>query len=225
MTYDANNEGIDRFAGGDSNNGDSYSFSRKPIYSFIKRCLDIICALSALIILSPLLLITAIAVFIDDPGPVLFRQTRIGMRKKPFKILKFRSMKADAEKKQPSLMKRNKSKGANFVVEDDPRVTRVGRIIRAASIDELPQLINILKGEMAVIGPRPFVEEEQERLPDDRLLVRPGLSCYWQISGKNSLPLSEQIDLDRKYISERSLWVDAKIVFRTIPYVLRGKNE
>lgn len=78
---------------------------------------------------------------------------------------------------------------------------------------------------MAVIGPRPFVEEEQERLPDDRLLVRPGLSCYWQISGKNSLPLSEQIDLDRKYISERSLWVDAKIVFRTIPYVLRGKNE
>lgn len=203
----------------------STSYDRKPFYSFVKRGLDIICALVALIFLSPLMLITSIAIFIDDPGPVLFRQTRIGKDKKPFKILKFRSMKMNAEKVKASLMNQNQDKGANFKMDHDPRVTRIGKFIRATSIDELPQLINILKGDMAVIGPRPFIEEEQNHLPSDRLLVKPGLSCYWQISGKNSLSLPEQINLDRKYITERSLIVDTKIVFLTFSHVFTGKNE
>lgn len=203
----------------------SASYVRKPFYSFIKRGLDIVCSLVALILLSPLLLITAAAIFIDDPGPVLFTQIRMGKDRKAFKILKFRSMKMNAEKVKASLMKQNQDKGANFKMDHDPRITRIGRLIRATSIDELPQLINILKGDMSVIGPRPFIREEQRRLPNDRLLVKPGLSCYWQISGKNSLPLSEQIKLDRKYIEERSIIVDAKIVILTFTHVFTGKNE
>jgi lipopolysaccharide/colanic/teichoic acid biosynthesis glycosyltransferase len=200
----------------------SVDYVRKPIYSVVKRGLDIFCSLFALILLSPLLLITAIAIFIDDPGPVLFKQTRIGKDCKPFQILKFRSMRTDAEQLKAALM--NQDKGANFKIDHDPRITRVGRFIRATSIDELPQLINILKGDMAVIGPRPFIEEEQKNLPSDRLAVKPGLSCYWQIGGKNSLTLSEQIELDRKYVRERSVIVDVKIIIKTMIVVVVGKN-
>lgn len=202
----------------------SVDYVRKPFYSVVKRGMDIVCSLFALILLSPLLLITAIAIFIDDPGPVLFKQTRIGKDCKPFQIFKFRSMRTDAEQLKAALMKQNQDKGANFKMDRDPRVTRVGRFIRATSIDELPQLINILKGDMAVIGPRPFIEEEQKNLPSDRLAVKPGLSCYWQIGGKNSLTLSEQIELDRKYVRERSLIVDVKIIIKTMIVVVVGKN-
>lgn len=228
LTYVNNKEKSRRFSfGKNGKDGSAFSASyvRKPFYTFVKRGLDIVCSIVALILLSPLMIITAIAIFIDDPGPVLFRQIRIGKDKKPFKILKFRSMKMNAEKVKASLMKQNQDKGANFKMDHDPRVTRVGRIIRATSIDELPQLINIIKGDMAVIGPRPFIEEEQKKLPSDRLLVKPGLSCYWQISGKNNLSLPEQINLDRKYINERSLIVDTKIVFLTFSHVFTGKNE
>lgn len=228
LTYVNNDEKSVKFSIGSSKKNSSAfsaSYVRKPFYGAVKRCLDILCSLIALVLLSPLMLITAIAIFIDDPGPILFRQIRIGKDNKPFKILKFRSMKRNAEKVKASLMKQNQDKGANFKMNHDPRVTRIGRIIRATSIDELPQLINILKGDMAVIGPRPFIEEEQKRLPSDRLLVKPGLSCYWQISGKNSLPLPEQIKLDRRYIEERSIIVDTKIVFLTFTKVLSGKNE
>ena len=202
----------------------SVDYVRKPFYNAVKRGMDIVCSLFALILLSPLLLITAIAIFIDDPGPVLFKQTRIGKDCKPFQIFKFRSMRTDAEQLKAALMKQNQDKGANFKIDHDPRITRVGRFIRATSIDELPQLINILKGDMAVIGPRPFIEEEQKNLPSDRLAVKPGLSCYWQIGGKNSLTLSEQIELDRKYVRERSLIVDVKIIIKTMIVVVVGKN-
>ncbi len=202
----------------------SLSYVRKPVYHVIKRGMDVICSLIALIVLSPLLLITAIAIFIDDPGPVLFKQIRIGKDNKPFKIFKFRSMKRNAEAMKAELMKQNQDQGANFKMDHDPRVTRVGQLIRKTSIDELPQLVNILKGDMAVIGPRPFIEEEQKNLPNDRLLVKPGLSCYWQIGGKNSLPLPEQIELDRKYIREESVFVDAKIVMKTMLLVFTRKN-
>ena len=202
----------------------SLKIANKPFYNVIKRGMDITCSLLALVLLSPLLLITAIAIFIDDPGPVLFKQTRIGKDNKPFQILKFRSMKVNAEELKTALMKQNQDKGANFKIDHDPRITRVGRIIRTTSIDELPQLINILKGDMAVIGPRPFIEEEQKNLPSDRLVVRPGLSCYWQISGKNSLTLGEQIELDRKYVRERSVIVDVKIIIKTMVVVVVGKN-
>jgi len=202
----------------------SISYVRKPVYHVIKRVMDVVCSLIALIVLSPLLLITAIAIFIDDPGPVLFKQIRIGKDNKPFKIFKFRSMKRNAEAMKAELMKQNQDQGANFKMDHDPRVTRVGQLIRKTSIDELPQLVNILKGDMAVIGPRPFIEEEQKNLPNDRLLVKPGLSCYWQIGGKNSLPLPEQIELDRKYIREESVFVDAKIVMKTMLLVFTRKN-
>jgi lipopolysaccharide/colanic/teichoic acid biosynthesis glycosyltransferase len=199
-------------------------YTNKTAYHIIKRVLDVICALIALIILSPLFLITAIAIFIDDPGPILFKQIRIGKDSKPFKIFKFRSMKKNADVLKAELMKQNQDKGANFKMDHDPRVTRVGQFIRKTSIDELPQLVNILKGDMAVIGPRPFIEEEQKNLPSDRLLVKPGLSCYWQIGGKNSLPLPEQIELDRKYIREESVFVDTKIVMKTMLLVFTRKN-
>ena len=202
----------------------SLSYVRKPVYHVIKRGMDVVCSLIALIVLSPLLLITAIAIFIDDPGPVLFKQIRIGKDNKPFKIFKFRSMKRNAEAMKAELMKQNQDQGANFKMDHDPRVTRVGQLIRKTSIDELPQLVNILKGDMAVIGPRPFSEEEQKNLPSDRLLVKPGLSCYWQIGGKNSLPLPEQIELDRMYIREESVFVDAKIVMKTMLLVFTRKN-
>ena len=199
-------------------------YNSKPVYNIVKRGMDITCSLLALILLSPILILTAIAIFIDDPGPVLFKQTRIGKDNKPFKIYKFRSMKINAEELKASLMKQNQDKGANFKIKHDPRITRVGRIIRATSIDELPQLINILKGDMAIIGPRPFIAEEQRNLPSDRLMVKPGLSCYWQIGGKNSLTLSEQIELDRKYVRERSVIVDVKIIVKTMIVVVVGKN-
>ncbi|MBR4319495.1 MAG: sugar transferase, partial [Oscillospiraceae bacterium] len=136
----------------------------------------------------------------------------------------FRSMYRDADARREELLKKNESSGATFKMKKDPRITRVGSIIRKTSIDELPQLLNILKGDMSIIGPRPFIPSEQKNLPSDRLSVMPGLSCYWQIGGKNELSLAEQIALDRKYIKERSLWTDIKIVFKTMMHVLTGKN-
>jgi len=199
-------------------------YRRKPVYEFVKRIMDICCSLLALVILSPVLLITAVAIYIDDPGPVLFKQTRIGKDCKPFQIFKFRSMKLNAEVMKAELMSQNQDHGANFKIDNDPRITRVGRLIRATSIDELPQLLNILKGDMAVIGPRPFIEEEQKNLPSDRLLVKPGLSCYWQIGGKNELSMPQQIELDRKYIREQSVIVDVKIIMKTMLLVVSRKN-
>ena len=200
-------------------------YRRKPVYEFIKRIMDICCSLVALILLSPVFLFTMIAIYIDDPGPVLFKQVRVGRDGRKFLIWKFRSMKKNAEEAKAELMSKNQDHGANFKIENDPRITRVGRFIRKTSIDELPQLVNILKGDMAVIGPRPFIESEQKCLPEDRLLVKPGLSCYWQIGGKNELSMQEQIALDRKYVEERSVIVDVKIIILTMKMVVANKNE
>ena len=203
---------------------DAIGFKRKPVYEFIKWLLDILCSLLDLIILSPVFLISMIAIYIDDPGPVIFKQVRIGQNGRKFVLYKFRSMCVNAEELKAQLMSQNIDQGANFKVENDPRITRVGRILRKTSIDELPQLINILKGDMAIIGPRPFIESEEKLLPSDRLLVKPGLSCYWQIGGKNSLSIQEQIELDRKYIRERSLIVDLKIILLTLKFIVHNLN-
>ena len=203
-------------------NANAIEFKRKPVYEFIKRLLDIFCSLLALIVLSPVFLIAMIAIYIEEPGPVIFKQIRIGQNGRKFLILKFRSMCVNAEELKAHIMSQNIGQGANFKVENDPRITRVGRFLRKTSIDELPQLINILKGDMSIIGPRPFIESEQNRLPSDRLIVRPGLSCYWQIGGKNSLSMQEQIELDRKYIRERSLIVDAKIILLTLKFIVHN---
>ncbi|MGN1114828.1 MAG: sugar transferase [Oscillospiraceae bacterium] len=201
------------------------SLQKKPIYEAVKRVFDIVASALALIILSPVFLITIIAIVIDDPGNPFFSQERVGKNGKKFKIYKFRSMRTDAEEHKKDYLDCNESNGPLFKIAKDPRVTRVGRFIRKTSIDELPQLINILKNDMSVIGPRPFIPSEQQLLPDFRLLVKPGLSCYWQIGGKNSLTEEEQLELDKKYINERSVSVDIKIILITLAEVLHLKNS
>lgn len=192
---------------------------KKPVYECIKRMSDIVCSLIALSILSPVMLITMIAIYIDDPGAVIFKQIRMGKDGREFMIYKFRSMKINAEDLKEELINRNQSEGANFKMRHDPRRTRVGKFIRKTSIDELPQLVNILKGDMSIIGPRPFIPEEQAILPSDRLLVKPGLSCYWQIGGKNTLSVQEQIALDRKYVA------DIKIIIKTFFVIFNKENK
>lgn len=204
---------------------ESVDYVRKPVYEVVKRMMDVACSSAALVVLSPVFLATMIAIYIDDPGPVLFKQTRIGKDGQKFLIYKFRSMCVDAEKRKAKLMCKNQDCGANFKIDHDPRITRVGSFIRKTSIDELPQLINILIGDMSVIGPRPFIEDEQRNLPSDRLVVKPGLSCYWQIGGKNSLTMPEQIELDRRYVRERSVLVDLKIILKTILLVVCKGNK
>ncbi len=196
----------------------------KPIYDVLKRAADIVCSGLAIAVFSPLLLGVAAAIMINDFGSPIYSQIRIGKDGQEFRIYKFRSMYTDADERKAALMAENESQGANFKIEHDPRITKVGAFLRKTSIDELPQLVNILKGDMSIIGPRPFIPSEQEELPDDRLLVKPGLSCYWQVSGGNALSKSEQIDLDRRYIRERSMWTDLKLIGRTVLHVLGCKN-
>lgn len=199
-------------------------YDDKRVYGFVKRAFDITASLFALIVLSPLFLIVMLLIFVTDPGNPFFVQQRVGKDGKIFNIYKFRSMHKDAEKRKKDLLIHNEADGPTFKIENDPRITKIGSFIRKTSIDELPQLVNILKGEMSVIGPRPFVPSEQEKLPDQRLLVKPGLSCYWQIGGKNSLTVEEQLELDFKYIEDRSVATDLKIIFKTFAIVLRNDN-
>lgn len=200
-------------------------FEEKPVYDFFKRVFDVVCSSLALIVLSPLLLIVAIAIMIDDFGNPFFVQERTGKDSKPFKMYKFRSMKNNAENELDELMKFNEYADVHFKMENDPRITKVGKFIRKTSIDELPQLINIIKGDMSIIGPRPFVPSEQEQLPADRLLVKPGLSCYWQITDTTKMSNEEQLELDYKYIRERSFATDIKMIFRTVGVVFGEKNS
>ena len=196
----------------------------KPFYDVLKRISDVVCSAAAIAVFSPLLLGVAAAIMINDFGSPIYSQIRIGKDGKEFRIYKFRSMYTDADERKAALMAENESQGANFKITNDPRITKVGAVLRRTSIDELPQLINILKGDMSIIGPRPFIPVEQKELPDDRLLVKPGLSCYWQIGGGNTLSKSEQIDLDRRYIRERSIWTNIKIIGKTVLHVFSGKN-
>lgn len=197
----------------------------KPVFEVIKRIYDIVLSTLALIFLSPVLLIIIIAIMIDDPGNPFFVQERIGKNSKSFKIFKFRSMCADAEKQLENLTHCNECREGHFKIEDDPRVTRVGKLIRKTSLDELPQLINIIKGDMSIVGPRPFIPEEQRLLPDDRLCVKPGLSCYWQITDTTEMSSEEQLELDYKYIRERCVLTDFKIIFTTLAFVFKKKNK
>lgn len=200
-------------------------FAEKPVYDFFKRAFDIVCSLLALVVLSPVLLIVALVIVANDFGNPFFVQERIGKDSKAFKMIKFRSMYKDAEQRKAELMKHNEYADVHFKMENDPRITPVGRIIRKTSIDELPQLINVLKGDMSIIGPRPFIRSEQEQLPSDRLLVKPGLSCYWQIANTAKMSNEEQLELDYRYIRERSFAADMKLIFKTVAVVFTGKNS
>jgi lipopolysaccharide/colanic/teichoic acid biosynthesis glycosyltransferase len=197
-------------------------------YLTAKRLLDIGVALAMLGVLSPLFLIVALCVKLTDGGPVFFRQKRVGLNGKVFDFFKFRSMVVDAEARKAELMQLNKhANSITFKMCRDPRVTWVGRIMRKTSIDELPQLWNVLIGEMTLVGPRPAVVAEVQRYTareQKRLAVTPGLTCIWQVSGRADLDFQQQVELDVRYIRERSLWLDFKLMLLTVPAVLSGKG-
>lgn len=195
-----------------------------------RRTQDIVLSFLALVVLSPVMLVIALAIVIDDPsaGPI-FSQTRVGRGGKTFTLYKFRSMCPNAEAKLDALLAQNEMDGPAFKMKEDPRITRVGRFIRKTGLDELPQLWNILKGDMSIVGPRPPLPREVEQYNDyelQRLYITPGLSCYWQIEpNRNDLSFDEWVDLDIKYIRERSFLVDWKIIFKTFRVCLMGHGR
>lgn len=201
----------------------------KSRYWVLRRAQDIVFSSIALVVLSPVMLLVALAVYIDDPkGSPIFSQIRCGRNGKPFKFYKFRSMCVDAEAKLDALLQQNEMDGPAFKIKDDPRITRVGKFIRKTSLDELPQLFNILKGDMSIVGPRPPLPREVEQYDAyqrQRLYVTPGLTCYWQIQPhRNDLTFDEWMELDIKYMKERSFLVDWKIIFQTVRVVLFGQG-
>ena len=202
----------------------------KRLYCAAKRGQDILFSLLALLVLWPFMLLLALVIYIDSPGASpFFVQERIGLNGKPFRFIKFRSMVPDAEKKLHALLDKNEMDGPVFKIRRDPRITRVGSFIRRCSIDELPQLINILKGDMSIVGPRPALPREVKKYDDyerQRLYVRPGLTCYWQVQPRrNDLSFDEWLELDLKYIRERSFITDWKIIFKTFSAVIGMEGE
>lgn len=195
---------------------------------FLKRSLDIIGSLTALILLSPLLLFVIVWIKIDSRGPLIYRQIRVGLNGRHFNFYKFRSMYVDADRRRLELEKQNESAdGVIFKMKNDPRVTRAGRFIRKYSIDELPQIVNVLIGDMSLVGPRPPLPKEVDLYSLDdrkRLQVRPGLTCTWQISGRSDIPFKQQVLLDKEYIKSQSLWQDLVILLKTIPAVITGRG-
>jgi exopolysaccharide biosynthesis polyprenyl glycosylphosphotransferase len=200
----------------------------KKFYLVAKRTMDIIGAIVGLILTSIIFLVVAIAIKIEDPkGTVFFSQIRVGKNGKEFKMYKFRSMVSDAEEKLNDLLKYNEVTGAMFKMKNDPRVTKVGRFIRKTSIDELPQLWNVLKGDMSLVGPRPPLPREVEQYTEydkQRLLVTPGCTGLWQISGRSNVGFKEMVELDLQYIRNRSILLDLKIIFKTV-FVLFGSKD
>jgi exopolysaccharide biosynthesis polyprenyl glycosylphosphotransferase len=192
----------------------------------LKRVLDITLSLLVLVFLAPLLLVVAALIKLTSEGPVLFMQDRLGLNKHRFRICKFRTMVADAELKQAALEHLNEQQGPVFKIHADPRITPLGRLLRKTSIDELPQLMNVLRGEMSLVGPRPLPVRDYEGFDEDwhrrRFSVRPGITCLWQISGRNSIGFDKWMELDMRYIDEWSLWLDFRILAGTIPAVLKG---
>lgn len=195
-------------------------------YLFFKRALDILFSSVATVALLPLFVVISIAIIIDDPkAPPLYVSERCGRNGKPFKFYKFRSMCANAEKKLPDVYDKNEADGPVFKIKNDPRITKVGRFLRMLSIDEFPQLLNILKGDMSIVGPRPPLPGEVEKYNDyqhQRLSVKPGLTCFWQVSkNRNDMKFDDWVALDLKYIKECNFWLDIKLIFKTVIVVFR----
>lgn len=199
-------------------------------YWILRRSQDVFFSGLAIVVLSPLLILTALAVYLDDPhGSPIFKQLRCGRDGKPFMMYKFRSMYVDAEERLNELLKDNEMDGPAFKIKDDPRITKVGHFIRKTSIDELPQLFNILKGDMSIVGPRPALPREVEQYREEwkqRMYVTPGLTCYWQIQpNRNDISFEDWMALDIKYIQERSFINDWKIIFGTVKAVIFKQGE
>ena len=192
----------------------------------VKRTLDLVIAGVGLVVAAPLGVLIAVAIRCASPGPVIFRQTRVGRRGKTFSMLKFRTMVDGAEKARHELEARNESDGI-FKLKDDPRLTEIGRLLRRCSLDELPQLVNVLRGEMSLVGPRPLVVSEDERVQGPhraRLLMRPGLTGPWQAIGPVRPPLREMVVIDRLYVENWSLWTDVRILLQTLVHVARMRG-
>ncbi len=201
----------------------SINYNVPTKYLVAKRLFDIFAASLGLLLLSPVFLTTAVAIKLGSPGPVFFAQSRLGQKGRHFSMYKFRSMVVNAEALLNELQDKNEVKGHMFKMKNDPRITRVGRIIRKTSIDELPQLLNVLKGDMSLVGPRPPLPREvlvYGSWHDLRLSVKPGITGLWQVSGRNNIGFHEMVSLDLKYIRERSFFYDLKIILKTIPVLL-----
>jgi len=194
----------------------------------IKRVFDFAVSLVVLLLLAPLFVIVGILIRLSSPGPIFFIQKRVGLNKRRFSLYKFRTMVPDAEAKLAEIEHLNEVTGPVFKIKDDPRLTPVGKFLRKTSIDELPQLINVLRGEMSLVGPRPMALRDYEGFDQDwqrrRFSVRPGITCLWQVNGRSSVPFQQWMELDMQYIDKWSLWLDLKILVRTIPAVLKGSG-
>ena len=199
------------------------------VYRFIKRTMDIVLSILGLIVFSPVFLITAICIKLDSPGPVFFNQVRAGKNSEPFTVYKFRSMCNDADKLLVSMdaYKGRTAKDIKLRLTNDPRITKVGRVIRATSIDELPQLVNVLIGNMSLVGPRPLPIYEHNALTKKqkmRTQVKPGLTCYWQVNGRSTLDEKTRVELDYKYIQEQNTITDIVLILKTIPVIISQRG-
>jgi exopolysaccharide biosynthesis polyprenyl glycosylphosphotransferase len=196
--------------------------------SLVKRGLDLAISLLLLLILLPILAVVAVAIKLTSPGPMFFLQERVGLNKRRFLIYKFRTMVPNADKMMADLEKLNEVSGPVFKIKNDPRMTPIGRVLRRTSIDELPQLINVLQGDMSLVGPRPLPVRDYEGFSEDwqrrRFSVRPGITCLWQVNGRSSISFERWMQLDLEYIDQWSLWLDLKILARTVPAVLKGSG-
>ena len=210
------------------NNANYTEYKKSKLYEITKRLMDILLSLIAIIFLMPIFIIVAIAIKIEDPkGKIIFTQERNGVYPTTFKMYKFRSMVHNAEELLEELNNQNELTGPVFKMKEDPRITKVGKFIRKTSIDELPQLFNILKGDMSLVGPRPPIPREVEKYTEyqlQRLSVKPGLTCIWQVSGRNSIDFDQWIELDLQYIRERSILLDIKLIFKTFFVLFGDKN-
>lgn len=196
-------------------------------YEICKRGIDIIGAGSGLLLLSPIIAIVACAVKFTSKGPIFFSQKRVGKNGQLFDMYKFRSMVVNAEELKEKLANQNEMSGPMFKMKDDPRVTKVGKFIRKTSLDELPQLWNVLKGDMSLVGPRPSLPKEVKQFEKwmyKRLTVKPGLTCYWQVSGRNNIDFEDWMKLDISYVEDRNLWIDIKLIFKTVFVLFGDKN-
>jgi exopolysaccharide biosynthesis polyprenyl glycosylphosphotransferase len=195
----------------------------------MKRVLDVVASACALLLLLPVFAATALAIKLEDRGQLFFRQTRVGLRGRPFGMWKFRSMVPNAEKLKEQLLQQNEMQGGvTFKMKHDPRITRVGRFIRKFSIDELPQFWNVFCGDMSLVGPRPPVPREVALYAVDdrqRLMAKPGLTCFWQVGGRSDIDFAGQVRLDVQYIQSTSFWLDVKLLIMTVPAVLLGKGS
>lgn len=192
----------------------------------LKLVLDMVASATLLLVFLPLMLAVAVLIKLSSPGPVLFSQIRLGRNKRQFTIYKFRTMTSDAEQRFEEIEHLNEVSGPVFKMMNDPRVTRVGRFLRKTSLDELPQLVNVLKGDMSLVGPRPLSVRDYNKLQAGsqtlRLSVRPGITCLWQVNGRSLIPFDRWMELDLQYIHQQNFWLDLKILMRTLPAVLKG---